>query len=268
MYPLKGAAGIALRSARLDSFGVERDRRWMIVDASGRFVSQREHPRLALLRVALEEDALVLESGTAGVLRLPFEISGERRPVRIWQDEVDAVDAGAEAAAFVGRHIGIEARLVFMPNDVLRQADTTYARTGDRVSFVDGFPLLLISQASLDQLGMRVGEPLSMKRFRPNIVVAGTVPHAEDAWRRITIGTVECDVVKPCARCTVITVDPATAQTHTEPLRTLATYRRVANKVFFGQNLIHRGTGTLHVGDAVAVLNVGTPRPDLSLPQL
>lgn len=265
VYPVKGAAGIALQRAQLDSFGIEHDRRWMIVDAAGAFLTQREHPVLALLRASLEPDALLLESEAGGSVRLPLRPQGdERTRVRVWHDEVDAVDAGAEGADVVSRHLGFEARLVFMPEDVLRQADTTYARSGDRVSFADAFPLLLIGQASLDQLSMRVGEPLTMRRFRPNIVVAGAVPHAEDAWRRIRIGAVECDVVKPCARCAVTTVDPATGMTGREPLRTLATYRRVANKVFFGQNLIHRSTGTLRVGDEVTVLNVGTPRPDLS----
>jgi len=264
VYPLKGAAGIALTAARLDAFGIEHDRRWMIVDGDGEFITQREHPQLALLATAIEHDALVLACG-AGTVRLPLQPGGgARRAARIWNDTVEAADAGDDAAALVSTHLGRDLRVVHMPDDVLRQVDTTYARSGDRASFVDGFPLLLIGQGSLDELSRRIGEPVSMRRFRPNVVVAGAVPHAEDAWRRITIGDVEMEVVKPCARCNVPTVDPGTGETGVEPLRTLARYRRVSNKVFFGQNVIHRGRGTIAVGDSVRVLHMATPRPDLS----
>jgi uncharacterized protein len=266
VYPVKGAGPVPLRVARLDAFGIEHDRRWMIVDSAGRFITQRNAAELALLQTQLEPDALVLRSRRAGELRLPLEPPLSRRErVRVWNDDVDAVDTGRAAAAFLSAHLGFSARLLYMPGTTLRQADPSYAQPGDRVSFADGFPVLLITQESLDALDHRLDQPVPMLRFRPNVVVAGAAPHAEDTWRRIRIGDVECDVVKPCARCVVTTIDPATAATGVEPLRTLATYRRWDGKVWFGQNVIHRAEGLITVGDGVTVLEAGAARPPLDL---
>jgi uncharacterized protein len=176
---------------------------------------------------ALEPDALVLRSLLAGEARLPLRpVEGVPVRVTVWHDEVDAMDAGDVAAAFLEAHLGFPARLVHMPESTHRQAPLSHARAGDRVSFADAFPLLLITQESLDRAGPPAGAPIPMARFRPNIVVAGASPHAEDSWRKIRIGTVRCDVVKPCDRCVVTTIDPATAEPGREPLRTLAGYRR------------------------------------------
>lgn len=268
VYPVKGARGVPLRSARLDSFGIEHDRRWMIVDAAGGFVTQRNHAGLALLDTALEPDALVLRSLRAGEARLPLRPDGQPGAdaieVRVWNDSVSAIDAGDGAAAFLAAHLGFAARLVYMPRSTHRQADLDYARPGDRVSFADAFPLLLVSQASLTELDQRLERPIPMARFRPNIVIEGATPHAEDSWRAVRIGTIPCDVVKPCARCVVTTIDPATAEPGTEPLRTLAGYRRWNGQVWFGQNAIHRDTGAIEVGATVVVIATGQPRPPLS----
>jgi uncharacterized protein len=253
VYPVKGARGISLETADLDEFGVRHDRRWMIVDAAGGFITQRSHPSLALLTTELEPDALVLRSPRAGVLSLPLAVDhGEPRTVRVWDDVVEVLDAGAAAA-----------RLLFMPEDCLRQADPAYAAPGDRVSFADGFPLLLITQASLDELNRRLPAPVPMARFRPNVVVSGAAPHDEDRWRSIRAGGVPLDVVKPCARCAVTTIDQATGVAGREPLRTLAQYRRRDGKLWFGQNVVHRGAGELRVGADVEVLTVGPARPDI-----
>jgi uncharacterized protein len=267
VYPVKGAAPVPLRAAQLDAFGIEHDRRWMIVNGAGEFMTQRNAPELALLHTELEPDALVLRSRRAGELRLPLrpDLAPAER-VRVWDDEVEAGDAGAAAAAFLQAHLGFAARLLYMPDATVRQVDPAWARPGDRVSFADGFPLLLITQESLDALDHRLEQPLPMLRFRPNVVVAGAAPHAEDAWRRIRIGDVACDVVKPCARCVVTTIDPATALAGDEPLRTLARYRRHDGKVWFGQNVIHRAAGVLALGDEVQVLEAGPARPPLPQP--
>jgi uncharacterized protein len=266
VFPVKGAGPVPLRVARLDAFGIEHDRRWMIVDSAGRFITQRNAAELALLHTDLEPDALVLRSHRAGELRLPLQQPpSQRERVRVWNDDVDAVDTGRPAAAFLTVHLGFPARLLYMPATTLRQADPAYAQPGDRVSFADGFPLLLITQESLDELDHRLEKPVPMLRFRPNVVVAGAAPHAEDTWRRIRIGEVDCDVVKPCARCVVTTIDPATAATGVEPLRTLATYRRWDGKVWFGQNVIHRAEGLITVGDSVQVLEAGAASPPLEL---
>jgi uncharacterized protein len=262
VHPLKGAAPVPVDAAALDAFGLQYDRRWMIVDAAGEFLTQRNQPLLALLGTGLEPDALVLRSQRAGEARLPLRPeAGPGLRVRVWDDEVDAIDAGEVAAAFISAHLGTAARVVHMPDTSVRQVDPDYAEPGDRVGFADAFPLLVITQESLDELNHRLAEPVPMLRFRPNIVVAGSAPHAEDEWRRIRLGTVSCDVVKPCARCAVTTIDAATATSGPEPLRTLATYRRWNGKVWFGQNVLHRGGGVLHIGDRVEVLETGAPRP-------
>jgi uncharacterized protein len=267
IYPVKGAAGSALPRVELDAFGPRHDRRWMIVDAEGQFISQRSHPRLVLLAVALDAGALVLRSLTAGELRLPATLeAGAPTRAHVWEDTVAALDAGREAADFVSAHLESPARLVYMPDATLRQADLDYAEPGDRVSFADAFPLLLISQASLDALNARLAEPIPMSRFRPNVVVHGApAPHAEDGWRTIELGAIPCDVVKPCARCAVTTVDAETARSGKEPLRTLDGYRRWNGQVWFGQNVIHRAHGWLAVGDAVAVRDTGAARPPIEL---
>jgi uncharacterized protein len=264
VYPIKGAAGVTVKRARLEERGFMDDRRWMIVDDEGVFVSQREYPSLALLQVSIGTDELVVRSARAGEVRVPR--SGATGPwlhVRVWDDSVAARDAGDVAAHLISAHIGKRVRLVHMPDSSVRPVDPAFARAGDRVSFADAFPLLLIAQESLDQLNTRLAWPIPILRFRPNIVVADASPHAEDGWRRIRLGTVICDVVKPCARCTTTTVDPATGTRGTEPLRTLATYRTWNQKVYFGQNVIHRALGELAIGDEVTVIESGNARPPL-----
>jgi uncharacterized protein YcbX len=269
VFPIKGAAGVALPHTTLDAFGMADDRRWMIVDERAVFVSQREHPELALLRVQLQPDELVIRSARAGEARVPRNGgSGPAVRVRVWGDTVDAIDAGDAAAHTISAHLGSPVRLVHMPDLSVRGVDPDYGRASDRVSFADAFPLLLITQESLDALNARLAEPIPILRFRPNIVVAGAHPHAEDEWRRIRLGDVSCDVVKPCSRCATTTVDPATGVRGKEPLRTLASYRAWNQKVWFGQNLIHRQPGELAVGDPVEVLELGSARPPLEAPLL
>jgi hypothetical protein len=246
VYPVKSARGIALESAAIEERGFEHDRRWMVVDARGRFVSQREEPRLALLAVAVEASELVLSTPGMPVLRVPLAPRGARRPVRIWDDPCEAVSVGPEAAAWLGDLFGAPSDLVYMPDDVRRPRP---------VGFADAYPFLLLSTASLDDLNRRLERPLPMNRFRPNIVVSGCAAFAEDAWRRIAIGGIPFAVAKPCARCAITTIDQETGERGVEPLRTLAAFRRVGTEVMFGQNLLHEGRGVVRVGDAVEVLN-------------
>jgi uncharacterized protein YcbX len=173
------------------------------------------------------------------------------------------MDAGDAAAHTISAHLGTPVRLVHMPDSSVRSVNPDYGRASDRVSFADAFPLLLIAQESLDALNARLAEPIPILRFRPNIVVAGGRAHAEDEWRRIRLGRIECVVVKPCSRCATTTVDPATGVRGKEPLRTLTTYRSWNQKVWFGQNLIHRQQGEIGVGDPVEVLELGSARPPL-----
>ncbi len=258
IYPLKGAAGLALQAAELDALGFRHDRRWMVVDAGGEFISQRTHPRLALIRPELDDAALRLRAPGLEPLSLPVQgADGVALAVRIWRDTVEATSLGDAADRWISGYLGERARIVHLAAGAVRPVDPAYApRATDRVAFTDGYPCLLISGAALDELNRRLDQPVPMERFRPNLVVGGTAPHAEDGWRRIRAGGVIFDVVKPCARCVVTTVDQRTAVAGAEPLRTLATYRKLGggNKVMFGQNLVHQAPGRVSVGDRIEVL--------------
>jgi uncharacterized protein YcbX len=254
VYPIKGCRGLAPTEWDVDELGLRHDRRWMIVSLTGEFVTQREEPRLALICPALERDTLVLRAPGMPDLALPLvPAARDRVKVEVWDDVTEGVPLGPEAAHWLGRFLGALVRLVWMPDDVVRPTDPTYAE-GYRVSFADGFGFLLISEASLDDLNRRLATPLPMNRFRPNLVVRGTEPFAEDGWRTLRVGDLELDVVKACDRCLVTTTDQETGERGKEPLRTLATFRQQDGKVLFGQNLVHRGTGRLATGMAVEVV--------------
>ena len=254
IYPVKACGGLSPAEWPVDAFGLRNDRRWMVVDLAGRFVTQREAPRLALIRPALETGGLVLRAPGMPELRLPLVPAGrERVAVQVWRDATEAVPVSPEAAQWLSRYLGAPVRVVWMPDDVMRPTDPTYAE-GYRVSFADGFGFLLVSEASLTDLNRRLDVPLPMNRFRPNLVVSGTEPFAEDGWRRIRIGGLELAVVKPCGRCVVTTTDQETAERGREPLRTLATFRERDGKLMFGMNVVHRGTGRLAMGMPVEVI--------------
>jgi uncharacterized protein YcbX len=263
LYPVKGAAGLSLQRCTLDSFGIVHDRRWMVVDSDGVFLSQRSLPRMALLSPRLEDDALNLDAPDMSTLRLPTEWEGgEEIDVRIWRDRVRARLVSPDADAWMSHFLASPVRLVHMGSDEWRTTDPRYAE-GFRVSFSDGYPVHLLSEESLIDLNEKLMDPVPMNRFRPNLVVSGGGPYGEDGWRRIRIGQVEFAVVKPCARCTVITVDQSEGVAGREPLATLSGYRGAEGKVYFGQNLVHLGTGQLAVGDRVEHLEVGDLRPIL-----
>lgn len=233
----------------------------MLVDQAGGFLSQRTVPRMALLRVEIGADGLVVRAPGMPDLTVPdAPVFGTSVRVEIWGDECDATMADAAANSWFSEFLGLPSRLVHIPDDSLRTVDPDYAEPADRVGFADGFPFLLASEASLADLSQRAGTDLPMNRFRPNLVVSGIAPYAEDGWSRIRVGDVSFRVVKPCARCSVTTVDQETAEVGKEPLRTLATFRKVGSKVMFGQNLLHDGTGTLRVGDPVSVEGLRSER--------
>lgn len=255
VYPIKSAGGIPVRAWEADERGLKHDRRWMLVDGSGRFLSQRTIPRMALIKPRITSDALVVEAPGASLLELPLEPEGgERVLASVWRDTVEVLPAGRDADRWFGGFLGFPCRLVHLPEDSVRRVDPDYGRPGDRVSLADGYPFLLISEGSLAGLNGRLENPVPMDRFRPNLVVRGCGPFAEDGWRRIRIGSMGFRVVKPCSRCTVPTVDQSTAEAGKEPLRTLARFRKVGGKVLFGQNLIHDAPGRLSVGDRLEVL--------------
>ena len=256
IYPIKSARGISLPSAHLDDLGLELDRRWMVVDEQGNFLTQRTLPKMALINVALKENHLLISSRGLSELSIPFRTSSvEMLRVQVWNDSLDAIDAGQDAASWFTELLGLRCRLVQMPENPSRFVDSKYASVNSPVSFADAFPLLLVSEKSIEDLNARLAEPVPMNRFRPNLVIDGTSAFEEDAWHALRIGSVLFRVAKPCARCTVPNVDQDTGQSGKEPICTLSTFRTRDSKVYFGQNLIHEARGILIVGDiAQAIL--------------
>jgi len=251
-FPLKSAAGESLQRCASDSLGLLGDRRWMVVAAgTGRFLTQRVLPRMALLQAHWQGDT-ALKLAAPGMPELLVRVPDDKtmRCVQVWSANPVVPDAGETAAAWLSDFLGQACRLVYLPEDDGIQVDLDYARLGERTAFSDGFPFLQIGQASLDDLARRVGRPLEMLRFRPNLVVSGAEPYAEDGWKRIRIGQLTFRVVKPCSRCVIPTLDPATGERapDREPLNTLLSYRKGPGGVFFGQNLIAEGRGELEVG--------------------
>ncbi len=269
-YPVKSCRGFALREARLDAYGLEHDREWMVVDAEGRFLTQRERPRMALIEAALTPQALVLRAPGMGALDVPLNQRSARkeRRVRVWHDWVRAVDEGPEAAAWLSAFLGLKCFLVRRDRAFRRPVDPRHARSPrDEVGFADAFPLLVVSQASLDELNARLPRPVGVERFRPNVVIEsggggegeGLEPYAEDGWAALRAPDgLTLHLVKPCARCPIPTVDPQTGvpDPDGEPLRTLAGYRRGPDgRVYFGQNAIHEPkAGALRVGMTLVVV--------------
>ncbi len=254
IYPVKSLAQVAVQRARLEAFGLQYDRRWMVVDRAGRFITQRQQARMCLVQCAVDNDALTLSAPDMPALTVATGNSPHTCTVDVWKDRCRAQDCGDEAAQWLSRFLAVDCRLVYFPDDEVRAVDPAYARAGNRTAFSDGFPLLLITQASLDDLNGRLPTPVSMRRFRPNLVITGSTAFAEDSWRRLRIGDITLHVVKPCSRCVIPNIDPVSGERGGEPLRTLTGFRRRDNKVFFGQNLVADGEGMLEVGMPVEVL--------------
>ena len=255
-YPVKSCAGYSRDEVTLDRYGICEDRRWLVTDPNGRFLTQREVPWMAVIHPRILPDGLELQAPGAPTQFVPLRATGDRTPARVWRDTCSAVAQGEEAAQWLSRQLGRPCRLLHMGEGFDRPVKRTYGREGELVSFVDGFPLLLISEESLEDLNGRLEVPVPMERFRPNVVVRGAgVPFAEDGWKELQVrrtGLV-LRVVKPCARCVITTIDQQSGVvTGSEPLATLAEYRRRPKGAMFGQNLIHMWTGspvTLRVGD-------------------
>lgn len=257
VYPIKSCRGIEVARARVEKRGLAGDRRWMLADERGTFVSQREEPRLSLVDVAMEGETLRVTQREAGTLELPrVHVAGERVAVEVWKRPIHA-RAHVEGSAWFSRWLGRPLRLVHLPDDEPSPLVSKRALPGEEVSFADGYPLLVGTIASLDALGDRIeargGARVLMQRFRPNLVVRGGTPWDEDAWWTLHVGTVGLRAPKPCERCVMTTIDPATARLGPEPLRTLASFRRRDNGVWFGVNLVPTSLGEIAVGDPVRI---------------
>jgi len=281
IYPLKAGRAVDLGESVVEPWGLAGDRRWLVIDGNGRFVSQREEPALALLTAAYPAagtdqagpgpcaPADVITLSAAGhpplAVRAPSaDDQAEMVFVAVWKSRFCAAAAGKQADGWLSHFLGRAVRLVYLDDPTRREVDQEYGAPGDRVSFADGYPLLLTSTGSLQVLGRWLieggHEPVPMNRFRPNVVIDGAPAWAEDSWRRIRIGSVTFRVVKPCGRCQVTTIDQATAERGRQPLALLGQRRRFGQQLVFGQNMIPDTPGSIRVGDPVRVLEDSGPR--------
>lgn len=251
-------AGIAMNKAMVTDRGFQYDRRWMLVDENNLFISQREVAELALMHVEIVGEGLkITYQPKASSIIIPFKAqTDEFAEVIIWDDTCMGQFVGKETDDWFGRMLGIACRLVYMPENSLRHTDSRYTPDGYIASYADAYPFLLISQASLDNLNSKLKDALPMDRFRPNIVFTGGEPFGEDLMHTFTIGDVTFHGVKLCARCPIPTINQQTLHRGKEPLKTLAGYRFKNNKILFGQNLIHEGSGYISVGDELNVIQL------------
>ena len=267
VYPIKSLGGISLRSAEYDRRGFKLDRRWMLVDAKGKFLTQREFPEMAVFQVSVQKRGLKVTAPGGDSLVVPFEADGARSiGVSVWGSSCRGDLYGNTVEEFFSDSLGRSARLVKISDSRSRRISRYYAvHPGDEVGFADGYPFLIAGTASLDQLNSWMRSPVPMDRFRPNLIVTGSEAFAEDSWRRIRIGASEFHVVKPCSRCVMITVDQSSGKkSGSEPLSVLGrhrTYKRAGkSKVLFGQNVIPEEIeGTVKVGEALEVIRTKRP---------
>ncbi|MEV8630864.1 MOSC N-terminal beta barrel domain-containing protein [Streptosporangium sp. NPDC051023] len=258
VYPLKSGGGTTLREAEITPRGIRHDRELMLVTPDGRHLSQREIPRLALLRPVYDGWKLRVEPVDPAVVATPLvhdvRRDGEARDITLFRAPSRGVDQGDAAADWFSAVLGTACRLVCFPDDHVRPLDPRYA-TGE-VGYADTLPLLVTSPESLAELNTRLPEPVPMNRFRPNIVVSGwDGPFGEDRARRLRIGEVEVDLVRSCGRCMIVNVDQATGVRGREPLRALAGFRNVERRILFGRTGVPRTLGGVRVGDPVVVLD-------------
>ena len=262
VFPVKGFAGVAVAGAQVEPCGLAGDRRWVVVDDAGRFLTQRVLPRMAL--VGARDVAGVLRLSAPGhdstdVMPPPAGVAAE--PVRVWRDTVQAVPAAAAASGWVSEVLGVACRLFHLRDPRGRPIGSSFARAGEVVSFADAFPVLLTTLGSLADLNRRLEVPVPVGRFRGNLVVEGAAAWAEDRWRVVRIGGAVFRVAKPCDRCIVTTIDQASGERpqRMEPLRTLGQFRQDDRGIMFGQNLVPLELGRVSVGDRVDVLEAGPP---------
>lgn len=256
IYPVKSLGGISVKEAEVTDRGLKYDRRWMLIDSSGMFLTQRTHPQMALIKVDVSKDTLFFrnikntDQFSVGI----NETTGKRINSIVWDDQVELLQVNTIADEWFSQNLNTRCKLVFMPEETKRLVDKSYAQSNEVTSLSDAYPFLIIGQASLDDLNSKLAEKLPINRFRPNLVFTGSAPFEEDTMKKFTIGGITFYGVKPCSRCVVTTIDQNTAQKKEEPLRTLASYRVFGNKVNFGMNLLHEGIGTIKIGDEIIII--------------
>lgn len=264
IYPIKSLAGISLTKSKVEARGLQYDRRWMLIDDQNLFISQRKFPEMASLQPSIAAGTMTIRHQNDRVDPFSFELSkttGEAIAVTTWDDTCPALEVSAKASAWFSQVLGTSCRLVQMPEDSIRPADPRYAVSEkDKVSFADGYPILTFDEASVELLVEKSGVKIPSNRFRANIIFKGGHAHIEDEMKVFEINGLTFHGVKPCARCIMTTVDQQTGKiTNKEPLKTLATYRKVGNKIKFGQNVIPSDKGVIAVGDTIRIKEMTEP---------
>ncbi|MFH8838022.1 MOSC domain-containing protein [Streptomyces sp. NPDC017868] len=267
VHPVKSMRALTRTEAEVEPWGLAGDRRWAVVDAANEVVTQRRHPRMALAAAEpLPGGGIALSAPGHPTLEVGVPTPPPATPtltMEIFGKFVEVVPAAPAAAAWLSSYLESDVRLVHMDApEHRRPVDPDYALPGETVSLADGYPLLVATTTSLDALNSLIAQgdhadegPLPMNRFRPNLVIEGTAPWAEDGWKRLAVGEVTFRVARPCGRCVLTTTDQLTAERGKEPLRTLARHRKSDGRVIFGQNLVPEHTGTVRVGDPVKILD-------------
>ncbi len=262
VYPVKSLAGIQVSEWPVDKNGLRYDRKWMLIDRENQFLSQRKLPKMALIKTRISGEQLILSAPGLEDFAVPLNPeAGDDVEVGIWKDQCLAKIVSPHADAWLTGFLNMDCRLVYHPDNRQRQVDQRYANSSDQTAFSDGFPFLVVSENSLNALNQAMGFEVSMIRFRPNLVVQGCDSFAEDSWRLININGIEFRLPKPCSRCSVPAIDPATAISSKEPLTTLSRLRKWENQIYFGQNALHDNCGTLVVGAKIDILQTGPKQP-------
>jgi uncharacterized protein len=256
IYPVKSLGGISVDTAIAEERGLQYDRRYLLVDETGIFITQRDYPMLALLKLSFTENGFnVLNTKNSSHTIIPFESDSKKNvTIAIWDDVCNAVQVNQDLDNWFSNALDKKVSLVYMPDDEKRIVEKTYINEDHIVSFADAYPFLIIGKSSLDDLNTRLVNPIPMNRFRPNLVFTGGNAYEEDNWKDFKIAKAEFKAVKPCARCVITTTDQNTAERSAEPLKTLANYRKVNNKIMFGMNVVCNKTGVVSVNQTIELL--------------
>lgn len=262
IYPLKSLGGISLQQVKVTERGLENDRRWLLVDENGSFLTQRQFPQLALFQPAINDEYLTIShrQNNSEALKISLAPTNYQKKVsvKVWDDTIDdALEVSNEANEWFSKALEMSVKLVYMPDDSRREVDKKYAISGEEIiSFSDAYPFLVIGQSSLDDLNSRLKESVKMNRFRPNLVFKGGEAYEEENWYEVQIGKATFWGVKPCARCILTTIDQESGEkSGKDPLLTLSTYRKAGKRVLFGQNLLVTVLENIQIGDAINVIS-------------
>lgn len=264
IYPVKSLSGISVSKWPVCEKGLLLDRKWMLIDSNNQFMSQRQTPKMVLIKTSLSHNELILSTETSGQVSLPlYPDKGNSCHITLWGNHCLAKTTTKEADQWLSDFLETPCRLIYQPDEVTLPVDPDYALSTDKVYFSDGFPFLITSTASLASLNQSMGKVIPMQRFRPNLVISNCESYAEDYWREICINNIGFRLPKPCARCPIPSIDTETAKRNKEPLSTLNRLRKWNKNVYFGQNALHNNTGELSIGDAVTINQTGSQQPPL-----